>query len=125
MSHRDNRLALDNRRAHLLKAAQEHPTLHGNHCGVALILDKVKTALDKARAEVALHVGVVLLDPLAHEWIKAAAAHIRRIRNGAGKTTGQLLADGGSAFELSFGRSGKKVIGTTRGGSLELVDLVL
>ena len=45
--------------------------------------------------------------------------------NGAGKTTGQLLADGGSAFELSFGRSGKKVIGTTRGGSLELVDLVL
>ena len=45
--------------------------------------------------------------------------------NGAGKTTGQFLADGGSAFELSFGRSGKKVIGTTRGGSLELVDLVL
>ena len=45
--------------------------------------------------------------------------------NGAGKTTGQLLADGGSAFELSFGRSGKKVIGTTRDGSLELVDLVL
>ena len=45
--------------------------------------------------------------------------------NGAGKTTGQLLADGGSAFELSFGRSGIKIIGTTRCGSLELVDLLL
>ena len=90
-----------------------------------MVLGETEHANDKAGEEVALHVGVVLLDPLAHEGVKAAAAHIRRIRNGAGKTTGQLLADGGSAFELSFGRSGKKVIGTTRGGRLELVDLVL
>ena len=90
-----------------------------------MLASKVHNAHDERREQVTLHVGIISLDPLAHEWIKAAAAHIRRIRNGAGKTTGQLLAGGGSAFELSFGRSGKKVLGTTRGGSLELIDLVL
>ena len=90
-----------------------------------MLAGKVHNTHDERREQVALHVGVVLLDPLAHEGVKATAAHIRRIRNGAGKTTGQLLADGGSVFELSFGRNGKKVVRTARGGSLELVDLVL
>ena len=90
-----------------------------------MLVGKVHNAHDERREQVVLHVRVALLDPFAHEGVKAAAAHIRRISHGAGKTTGQLLADGGGAFELSFGRRGKKVVGTARGGSFELVNLGL
>lgn len=106
------RSVVDNLVAELLIASDEHPDERRHDSALAVVLGETEHANDKAGEEVALHVGVVLLDPLAHEGVKATAAHIRRIRNGAGKTTGQLLADGGSAFELSFGRSGKKVIGT-------------
>ena len=52
-----------------------------------MLAGKVHNTHDERREQVTLHVGVVLLDPLAHEGVKATAAHIRRIRNGAGKTT--------------------------------------
>ena len=90
-----------------------------------MLAGKVHNTHDERREQVALHVGVVLLDPLAHKGVKAAAAHIRRIRHDAGKTTGQFLADGGSAFELSFSRRSKKIVGTAHGGGLKLVNLVL
>ena len=92
MGHGNNCLVVDNLGAYLLEAAQEHPALHGDHGRVAAVLGKAESALDKTRAKVALHVGVVLLDPFAHEGVKAAAAHIRRDRKSTRLNSSHTLA---------------------------------
>lgn len=99
VKHGQDRLALDERGAHLLEATQEHPALHGDHGHIAAVLRQVEPALDEACAKVALHVGVVLLDPPGHEGAEAGAAHVGRVGHHAVVTAGKHLAGIEGALE--------------------------
>ena len=57
-----------------------------------MLLHQVETALNKARAQIALYIWVILLDPLAHEGAEAAAAHVGRVGYYAGEFPFQAFA---------------------------------
>lgn len=99
VQHGQDRLAPDERGAHLLEAAQEHPALHGDHGRVAAVLRQVEAALDEARAQVALDVGVAPLDPPGHEGAETGTAHVGRVGHDAVVAAGQGLAGGKGALE--------------------------
>ena len=57
-----------------------------------MLLHQVETALNKARAQIALHIGIVLLNPLAHKGAEAAATHVGRVGHYAGELPCQGFA---------------------------------
>ena len=65
----------------LFKAGQEHPSVLGNHCLIAVFTSHLPAALDEYREQVALAVRVVLFHKLAEPCVHIRAAHIRRIRH--------------------------------------------
>ena len=78
--------------AQLLKGAEEHPSLHGDHGNQAVLgLGEPQAPLDEGGEQVGLRLRVVLLHPGGQHWTHIAAAHVRRVRHHHRVGTGQVL----------------------------------
>ncbi len=76
-----------------------------------MVLGEIEHANDKTGEQVALDVGIVLLDPLGHEGAEAGAAHVGRVGYHTVVAASEDLAGLKSTFQFIFRTTVKQTIG--------------